>query len=357
MRGKLKLISDEAGLQTDQVLVFFVNDFQHNNAILTPLYSYNISPSVLPALTSMETPQIPPRPIKRSQDSHSPHRESFAPSPLNAIPQFNPPSKEEQSLGNERPRLHGRTSSVKLPSIGHEGDEYAALDETLLAEKEAEIVVNVPETLPMHHPTATSSHSTGRTSSSRSDALHNSTRSHHDEDEHGIRQSLRARASFNRTQSIRSTRSRPGSVYDTDHEEVIQEDGLSVPMYPNAGFVQAPSPQNSLDSHIDPSDSGTDDGHNNKHSRQSSRTFSTPPPGSYGLHGHGAGPTDQFEKAWYHKHPEELAKEQEYHYDPGHAPNDCSLPSEDLNNLVLSTANRGLSIGIRNWYNLNSSID
>jgi hypothetical protein len=117
-------------------------------------------------------------------------------------------------------------------------------------------------------------------------------------------------------------------------------------MYPNAGDVQAPTPG--------PYDQGpaTGVGYFNKggqtsgrhHGRtKSGREIFHGPPGSYGLHGHGVIPDDDFEKSWYAKHPEDFKKEKAGEYGPHIRENrkDYHWVGDDLVKLVHSSGNQG----------------
>ncbi|KAF4550934.1 Hypothetical protein D9617_15g042880 [Elsinoe fawcettii] len=299
------------------------------------------------ATLSQDMPQIPPRPHRRSDRSVSPNREAFTRSPLNelppgsALPQVSSPNYPvfEHHRAPSNQDLPIRPPSVQLPSIGHEGDEYANLE---LHRTEssgsggAEQKRNVAADLPMHQPKASVPQATAtsriqgvtRTDSDKANAL-SKTLSH--EEGHSEKHSLRAKASFNRS-NPHLHHSRPGSIHEPEHDQGIPEIGLQVPMYPNAGDVQAPSPAQSAPPHS----AGIgffNDGSRNHHRRRSSRQ-EYGPPGSYGMHGHGLEPRDQFEKAWYQRHPEELAKEKNHHYDPGHPRSEWALSSDDLNKLV-----------------------
>jgi hypothetical protein len=120
-------------------------------------------------------------------------------------------------------------------------------------------------------------------------------------------------------------------------EQGIPEIGQRVPMLPNAGDIQAPSPAPV---------SGITEGlkASRHHGRKlSSRGFEELPPGSYGLHGHGVASTDKLDKAYYEKHPELLRKELKT---PLHdRQNDFALSSADLNKIVRETASRGSGLG------------
>lgn len=106
-------------------------------------------------------------------------------------------------------------------------------------------------------------------------------------------------------------------------------------MYPDAGDVQAPSPGPSLEQRA-----------GRQHNRTRSGREGSLPPGSYGLHGHGI-PTDNFEKAWYEKHPDEYVKEEQGQYGPGvgNPRPDWALSSDDLNKIVRNSAVNGAGLG------------
>jgi hypothetical protein len=120
----------------------------------------------------------------------------------------------------------------------------------------------------------------------------------------------------------------------TEDELGIPEIGRQVPMYPNAGDVQAPSPApiSLLSERIAKS--------KQQSQKSSSRSL---PPGSYGLHGHGVVPQDKLQKAYFDKHPELLKKERTPHHHD--RPNDFSMSSDDLNKIVRDTASRTSGLG------------
>lgn len=124
-----------------------------------------------------------------------------------------------------------------------------------------------------------------------------------------------------------------------DDEHGIPEIGQQVPMIPNAGDVQAPSPAPGL--------SGITEGLKGKHHTRKTSSRGILPPGSYGLHGHGVVPQDKLEKAYFEKHPDLLKKEHTpHHYD---RPTDFSMSSEDLNKIVRETASRGAGVASKNY--------
>jgi len=320
--------------------------------------------------TTMEAPKVPPRPTPRRQDrSESPHRDSFARSPLNESPFamahgginggiYDNGNTLSSSLG-----LPARPPSVTLPSIGQEGSEYADIihDES---EKAPDALStsptqtrNVGSDLPLHAPKPSLSTSSAKAriaTVTRTDSSHAAAAgigkvttpvSGDDKDPHT--RSLKGRESFSSTRSSVSTE-RPSSVL-ADNEHGIPEIGQRVPMYPNAGDVQAPSP--SPFSQQFPSGIGFhNDGSKSRHHgrTRSGREVFQPPPGSYGLHGHGLASPDRFEKVWYDKHPEALVKEEGGQYGPGigGSRGEWAMSSEDLNKIVRGTASRGAGFGM-----------
>ncbi|PQE25889.1 hypothetical protein CJF30_00000610 [Rutstroemia sp. NJR-2017a BBW] len=153
--------------------------------------------------------------------------------------------------------------------------------------------------------------------------------------------SLKNKSSF---ASNASTIERPPSSLDNEHG--IPEIGQRVPMYPNAGDVQAPSPS----PHATPYSAGVgfhNDGSKPRHhERKTSSRGADIPPGSYGLHGHGVIPHDRFEKAYYEKHPELYKRETaSYHGPLGEGRSEWAMSSDDLNRIVRDTASRGAGLG------------
>jgi hypothetical protein len=136
------------------------------------------------------------------------------------------------------------------------------------------------------------------------------------------------------TPSSRSLKKKGSTASGLSHSEVedeehgIPEIGQQIPLLPNAGDVQAPSPAPGSDAI-------------KSHKRKgSSRGL---PPGSYGLHGHNVAPQDKLEKEYYNKHPELLKLEHHpYQHD---RPTDFALSSEQLNKLVRDTESTGHGVG------------
>ena len=319
-------------------------------------------------MTTAEVPQIPPRPGRRhaSDRSQSPNREHFARSPLNEPPLG-------MSFGNRSGGLYGnhshnpsssnldlpqRPPSVTLPSIGQEGNEYADMeyqpDDTnpdhTGSSNEPKETRNIGTDLPLHAPKPSFSDSTAkrrvsqvtRTDSNQAAAAGIGKVHTPGDDRDAHDRILKPKVSF-RTVSSASTE-RPGSsATETEDEHGIPEIGQRVPMYPDAGDVQAPSPspfQQTFPAGIGFHNSGTHKP--GRHHRRTPSGREILPPGSYGMHGHGVQSTDQFEKSWYEKHPEALDKEEHGQYGPGigGGRGEWALSSDDLNKLVRETSSK-----------------
>lgn len=201
-----------------------------------------------------DIPKIPPRPINRRLDrSISPSRESFARSPLNETPFFaNHGNQSKSSLyasesaNNSNSDLPRRPPSVSLPSIGQEGNEYADVfgaSEELGASPPH--TRNVANDLKLHAPKPSLPTSSAkqrvstvtRTDSGQAAAFGIGKASSTDDKDPASRP-LKAKASFASEKS--NGTERPPSSLESEHG--IPEIGQRVPMYPNAGDVQAPSP-------------------------------------------------------------------------------------------------------------------
>jgi hypothetical protein len=199
-----------------------------------------------------EMPKVPPRPNRRIERSMSPQRESYARSPLNETPYLaNHGTQSKSSLyssasANEsNSDLPARPPSVVLPSIGQEGNEYA---EVFASTEELGTsptqTRNVAGDLKLHAPkpslpvsSAKQRLSTVTRTDSGQAAAFGIGKANTDDKDPGSRK-LKEKASF-ASQASNSTERRPSSV-ESDHG--IPEIGQRVPMYPNAGDVQAPSP-------------------------------------------------------------------------------------------------------------------
>ncbi len=312
--------------------------------------------------TGAEVPLIPPRPAHRVDRSVSPNRDSFARSPLNES-SFAVNSKGHHN-GLYRASFAARSvpagsneASVKLPSIGQEGVEYASFYENAADEPtstQSDEVTSAPQTrnvgkdLELHAPkpalptsSATARIATvTRTDSSQAAAVGLGKVAADDRDPH--LRSLRAKASFTSHDSSTPLERVSSTQSAGDGEQGIPEIGQRVPMYPNAGDVQAPSP-----SPFGPSGEGYHRAGRHHGRTRSGREHFLGPPGSYGLHGHGTTVHDRFEKAWYEKHPEALEREEHGEYGPGigGGRGEWALSREDLDRIVRETASRGAGVG------------
>ncbi|KAI9831837.1 MAG: hypothetical protein M1826_002869 [Phylliscum demangeonii] len=323
-----------------------------------------------PVAGGHDLPRIPPRPTRRMDRSASPHRDSFAPSPLNDSTFVRNPGRLNSALhdqGTDAAGLHPpqRPPSVSLPSIGQEGNEYAGFfeaPESTPATSDSDAAATSPTTrkvgdeLEIHAPTPALSISSAkariatvtRTDSYQAAAVGIGKARDDDKDPH-VRQ-LKSQRSFAASASF-SAGDRATSTQPSESDHGIPEIGIRVPMYPDAGDVQAPSP--ALHSHT-PHGVGIGTPHENAHrtSRPQGRSrggreHSRGPPGSYGLHGHGTPIYDKFEKAWYEKHPEALEREEHGEYGPGigGGRGAWALSREDLDRIVRDTASRGAGVG------------
>ncbi|KAK2767812.1 hypothetical protein FQN54_003973 [Arachnomyces sp. PD_36] len=297
---------------------------------------------------SSDAPKIPPRPSnRRLERSTSPGRDSFAPSPLNEIPGSAARPQSRNDPSSNRP---SRPSSVTLPSLGQEGMEYEDINvqDTLdnsseVQEPPVEQKRDIGSDVKLHAPRPSLPSSTARakvqavthTNSQQAAAagFGKAVSPGYEQSDFGNRADSRTASSTAPSIERRS------SVQHGD-EHGIPEIGQQVPMYPNAGDVQAPSvpPHPSTASSTRPG---------RGHRRTGSGRDSSQPPGSYGLHGHGVQSNDRFEKAWYDKHPDELAREEQGQYGPGLSGGrpESALSSDELNRIVRDSASRGSGLG------------
>ncbi|KAH8598839.1 altered inheritance of mitochondria protein 21 [Bisporella sp. PMI_857] len=307
-----------------------------------------------------DLPKIPPRPIRRINRSPSPNRESYARSPLNEMPPHfsNQASQNNSSLytngsaNTSSTELPPRPSSVVLPSIGQEGSEYAdvfSASEELSASPTN--TRNIAGDLKLHAPkpslpisSAKRRVSTVTRTDSDQAAAFGIGRAHSD-DAHPSSGSLKKKGSVSSTVSHGSNGTeRPPSSLDSEHG--IPEIGQRVPMYPNAGDVQAPSP-GIFSTPFAPGIRFHNDGSKPRHhGRRTSARGSEIPFDAYGKHGHGQTPKDHFEKAYYEKHPELYKKETGHYHGPfAEERPEWAMSSEDLNKIVRDTASRGVGLG------------
>ena len=295
----------------------------------------------------MELPKVPPRPKRGIERSVSPHRDTYARSPLND-PSYLHTGALPKDAGRPATDVPSRPPSVSLPSLGEEGNEYASfedLSKTLTTDSapsggSPQQTKNIAGDLPLHAPTASIPSATAksriqlvtRTDSSQAEAA-------------GFGKQLsvddRGAQSTKSGHSGSSIGSRPSSLYNDKDEHGIPEIGVQVPMFRNAGDVQAPSPA-PFAQHTNPSSSPYQKPSGRHHGRtKSGREIFHGPPGSYGMHGHGVISKDEFEQKWYEKHPEDLKREKAGEYGPHIQENrkDYHWRADNLEKLVHTRSN------------------
>lgn len=327
---------------------------------------------------TQDLPKVPPRPDHRAADrSRSRDPEHYPRSPFNEPPLGLTKTISGGGAGGLTSSSRNTSSShlpqpppsVSLPSVGQEGNEYADLDLHQTASvsqqdpagNEPKETRNVAGDLPLHAPKPSFSDSTAkqristvtRTDSSQAAAagIGKASTPTIVADDHHICEQLRSPKVSFRSSSAASTErvpgERPSSTQFDEEEHGIPEIGQRVPMYPDAGDVQAPSPSPAVQQF--PVGIGF---HNSgahkpgRHHRKTPSTKDVQPPGSYGMHGHGVESADHFEKEWYAKHPDALAREEHGEYGPGigGGRGEWAMSSDDLNKLVYDTASMFHSI-------------
>ncbi|OJJ39194.1 hypothetical protein ASPWEDRAFT_104935 [Aspergillus wentii DTO 134E9] len=290
--------------------------------------------------SSTEVPKMPPRPNRRVDRSVSPLPQNYAPSPLNELPNS---SGLSRTTSNDLPP---RPPSVTIPSLGQEGIEYEDLDvQNVDSHNPAPETRNVGSDLKIHAPRPSLPTSSAKAqvqavtrTDSRQAAAAGLGVGSPAFDEGSDRASRSPhKSSGSRAESSAASSTRQLSVLDDARGP--PEIGQRVPMYRNAGDVQAPSPSPYQLEH-------GSQRHGRSHNRTRSGREASLPPGSYGLHGHGVQP-DKFDKAWYEKHPDEFVKEEQGKYGPGvGTPRpDWALSSDDLNKIVRGSAVTGSGLG------------
>lgn len=300
-------------------------------------------------------PDMPPRPInKRLERSVSPG--NFPRSPLNEPWGGN---MTRQKTNEQVEALPRRPSIQNLPSIGQEGMEYGEVlsmqtnlqpPSSSVAADAAAQTRNIAQDLKLHAPkpslpkssAAAQVQAVTRTDSSQA-AQHGFGKpgTPSQDDGEGLHR-IGTRTSFSRPSSTVGGERRL-SIHG--EETGPAEIGIRVPINPLLGDVQAPSPGPGMS----PSHTGTNgDRRRSIHSRSRS-ALDQLPPGSYGLHGHGLLPQDQFEKEWYAKHPEAAQNEETsghgVYESIGSGRGSFALSSDDLNKIVRQTASRGAGLG------------
>lgn len=294
-------------------------------------------------------PKVPPRPTHRRID-RSPSTERYARSPLNETPYLgNHGNLSKPHLGDNDQSDANRSStdaprrppSVTLPSIGQEGIEYADIS---TPPEELGETRNIANDLKLHAPKPSLPKSSAkervsavtRTDSDQAASFGiGKASSGSDEREHKEKKAKASVASQN-SNGIE----RPPSSLESDHG--IPEIGQRVPMYPNAGDVQAPSPAPSQTPYAPGIGFHNDGSKPRHHTRKTSAREHEVPLEAYGRHGHQVLLHDRFEKAYYEKHPE-LYKKEVGQYGEGRQT--WAMSSEDLNKIVRDTASRGSGLG------------
>ena len=333
---------------------------------------------------------IPPRPIRKLDPS--PSRD--ARSPLNELPNPMASVGKRSSQSSLRPfDVPPRPPSVTLPSIGQEGNEYASFDQlppeahgVRFSDMDKPEVAapeqtrNVSDNIPLHAPkasipqsTATSRIATVTHTDSTQAAAAGIGQSRPDDDVHNAPADsstnlsrvtsktedsrrapstelhpLQQKTSFNRSSSsLPQGTSRPGSIHESIQELGIPEIGMQIPLNPMAGDVQAPSPNPTQSQHT-PGVGFFNDGSARAHNRKRSSRHEFGPPGSYGMHGHGQEPHDQFERDWAVKHPGQVAKEGANSNFFGRPRPETALSSAELNRIVTQSSDVGMG-RYSNW--------
>jgi len=245
-----------------------------------------------------------------------------------------------------------RPPSRSLPSIGQEGMEYAdlemAVEDLKDGTQDPQHTRRVSNDLPLHAPKPSlgQSDANARISAVTQPGQNGTSKrlsTADDSDSSG--RDLKAKPSFGARPSSSSSYDRPAS--SQLEEQGIPHIGLHVPMYPNAGDVQAPSPSPFAGNGTP--QSGLDKPHHHGRSRSGRENFQ-PPPGSYGLHGHaGHEPADAFEKAWLQKHPEAMAPENGLYSPAIMERKEWAMSSDDLNKIVRDSA-KGAGFGKNGSY-------
>jgi hypothetical protein len=344
--------------------------FPPRSSIQLPTMSTAAPPSIPPRPTraqqaaaagASKLPEIPPRPTNKKTVSNR----SISPANYPQSPLFEMPSNTiGRTISNDPSNLSlpPRPPSVTLPSLGQEGSEYADIHYERSAPKPAQGMEaaaqtrNVGGDLQLHAPkpslptasAKTQVEAVTKTTSKQAAALGLGKPSTpvHDDLEHAP-VPLRAKSSFSRPASSASNERRTSVQYG--EEQGPAELGIRVPINPLLGDVQAPSPAPFGDRPLSMGANNGAYGQRKRHTRTMSGREVFLPPGSYGLHGHGVPADDKFEKDWYAKHPEQYVHDEDQgHYSStGTGRGEFALSSEDLNNIVRSTASRGAGFGIQ----------
>lgn len=248
----------------------------------------------------------------------------------------------DRTISNEPPR---RPPSVTIPSLGEEGIEYADVHTGNVSDSHQTPAEtrNVSSDLKIHAPRPSLPTSSAeakvqavtRTDSRQAAAagLGRGVSPSHEESGRTSRSPHTWASSVSRAGSSCASKDRRQSA-----QPVEEHHGIRVPMYPDAGDVQAPSPSPYFDQ-------GSQRSGRDQNSSRSARGSSLPP-GSYGSHGHGVCQYDMFEKGWRERHPEERAREQAQYSTAVSSPRpDGAMSAEELNKIVRGPAQTRLGVG------------
>ena len=276
-------------------------------------------------------PKIPPRPTRNLQRKISEDR--FAPSPLNeGFPKDPKGSRlnpdETDKFSSEPHDTPERPGSVTMPSLGEEGSEYAAVTEELRdpespQPESPEHTRTVAGDMKIHAPKPSLPVQSAKQQVAAIARIGSDKAA-----SFGLGKGL---SEESLTTSPRKKKSVTSAIStedgrDIDEEHGIPEIGQRVPMNPNTGDVQAPSPA--------PGSPAA-----SKHNRRPSSRGDD----YYGRHGHGHVTSNRLEKEYYDKHPEELERELPRPYHERY--NDYAMSKNDLNDIIRDTADRGSGLG------------
>ena len=310
----------------------------------------------------LETPSIPPRPGRSRPTSALVDR--YAPSPLNEDLHHARTPSGKPSLDSKRDSLDHLGSNFSNEHLGQEGNEYAAMTDDLqddhisLSASPTE-TRTVGQDVTLHAPkpslpassakqqvkaltrtdsSQAASFGIGRVTDAPSISNTNITSESNDSSNIG---GIGGGEGIARVMSISSQASSDHHGHGHSHPDEIPEIGVQVPMLRYAGDVQAPTPSISTDPLARSGRSGRAE--TDSKSGQDRASSRGPPPGSYGMHGHGVLPDDKLDQAYYQKHPESYKHENlvQLH----ERKHDFNMSSEDLNHLVKSSAARESGLG------------
>ncbi|SPO05037.1 uncharacterized protein DNG_07722 [Cephalotrichum gorgonifer] len=283
-------------------------------------------------------PKIPPRPSRHLERKISEDR--FAPSPLSGGFPKNPkidrfsPGEDVDKFSSEHHEHHpDRPGSVSMPSLGEEGAEYAAAVEELQEPERPEQTRTVGGDMKLHAPKPSLPVQSAKQRVAAVTHIDSAKAA-----SFGLGTESPSAPGTHKKSSTSLLSSEDGR--DVDEVNASPEIGQRVPMYRDAGDVQAPSP--APQSLSPKAEKGK-----KHHQRSLSGQTADCPPGSYGLRGHGHISSDKLEKAYYDKHPDELQKELTRRYHDRQ--NDFAMSKNELNQVIRETASHGSGLGTSNY--------